>query len=163
MKFADFWTEETEGRDAPAGDVPPLPDGLHVGTVGHVSIRDVEWKKSPANTDGTCLNLRIDVAGHQAAWDDIPVQMRNIVEAVCRSARVQLPSPDDPVDSLCKALKGQTVSIETISGVSKGGRPYVRISKYRPSSDPLPKDLPKSSRPPKREPVTSGPADDIPF
>lgn len=163
MKFADFWTDETDGREAPAGDTPPLPDGVHVGTIGHASIRDVEWKRSTANENGTCLNLRVDVTGYQAAWDDIPVQMRNIVEAVCRSSRVHLPSPQDPLEALPKALKGQTVTIETISGVSKGGRPYVRISKYRPSTDPLPKDLPKATPKPKREAVAVAPEDDIPF
>lgn len=162
MKFAEFWTEETASSQAPAGDTPPLPEGTHVGTIGHVSWRNVEWKKSPANPEGLCLNLRVDVAGYQAAWDDIPAQMRNIIEAVCRSARVHLPKPSEEWD--CGELKGQTVTVETISGVSRAGKPFVRISKYRPSTPPLPK-TPAAEKPAKaQKPQAADLApDDIPF
>lgn len=165
MKFGDFWKDDSPANEAPAGETPMLPDGTHVGTIGHVSMRNVEWKKSDANPEGLCLNLRVDVTGYQAAWDDIPAQMRNIIEAVCRSCRVHLPAPDEDWD--CQTLKGQTVTIETISGISKGGRPYVRISKYRPSNPPLPKELAKPAAvKPKakaKEPVPTLTPDDIPF
>ena len=125
-----------------------------------MSLRNVEWKKSEANPHGKCLNLRVDVSGYQAAWDDVPLQMRNIIEAVCRSARVHPPTPNEEWDE--QSLKGQTITIETISGISKAGRPFVRISKYRPSTAPLPKELAKPAPRAKPEKVDLAP-DDIPF
>jgi hypothetical protein len=161
MKFGDFWTDSPSSA-APAGELPILPDGTHVGTIGHASFREVEWKKSAANPQGQCLNLRIDVAGYQAAWDDIPVQMRNIIEAVCRSARVHPPSPTEDWD--CEQLKGQTVTVETVNGVSKAGKPFVRVAKYRPSTPPLPKESAAKPQPRKaKQAVPDLAPDDIPF
>jgi hypothetical protein len=160
MKFEDFWKDSAPASQS--DELPIIPDGTHVGTIGHVGIRNVEWKKSAANATGACLNLRIDVAGYQAAWDDIPCQMRSIVEAVCRSARVHVPSPTEDWDH--EQLKGQAVTVETVSGVNKSGKPFVRIAKYRPSAAPLPKEL--TQKPPAKRAKATVPdsnPDDIPF
>lgn len=163
MRFDEFWTGDEATTATDGGDVPLLPDGRHVGDVKVARFKPVDWKKSPANPEGMCLNICVEVAGHQAVWADVPVQFRGLIEAVCRSARVHPPAKGEDWDE--GGLKGQTVSIETVQYINKKGEQRVRIEKWHPSTAPLPKAIAAA---PAAEKTTTkaqpiGVEDDIPF
>lgn len=162
MKFDDFWTGDETAATTETGELTLVPDGRHVGEIKVARFKEVEWKKCDANPSGLCLTLCVEVAGHQAVWADIPVQYRGLIEAVCRSARVHPPAKGEDWNE--SVLKGEMVSIETVQGIAKSGRQYVRIDKWHPNPAPLPKEVdakPAPKRQPK--PATMGVEDDIPF
>lgn len=167
MRFDEFWSDDTTTTAATeSADLPLIPDGRHVGEIKVARFKAVEWKKSPANPAGMCLTLCVDVAGHQAVWADCPVQFRGLIESVCRAASVHPPAKGEDFDE--SVLKGCMVAIETVQGIGKSGRQYVRIDKWHPGPGALPKAITakpaaKSPKGEKPNAVNTEAFDDIPF
>jgi len=166
MRFDEFWSDDAATTATESADLPLLPDGRHVGEIKVARFKAVEWKKTPTNPAGMCLTLCVEVAGHQAVWADCPVQFRGLIESVCRAASVQPPAKGEDWDE--SVLKGHMVSIETVQGIGKSGRQYVRIDKWHPGPGPLPKEVaakPAAKSPKGEKPnvATTEAYDDIPF
>lgn len=166
MRFDDYWSDDAATTATESADLPLLPDGRHVGEIKVARFKAVEWKKSPANPEGLCLSLCVEVAGHQAVWADCPVQFRGLIESVCRAASIHPPAKGEDWDEA--ALKGHMVSIETVQGIAKSGRQFVRIEKWHAGPGPVPKDIAaklaaKSPKGAKPNPVNQEGYDDIPF
>lgn len=160
IRFGDWWSEDAE---EPVEGLPLLQDGRHVGTITDAVTKDLKFKVSEANKRGTSLVLKVSVPKHQPAEAIVPLQFRGLVEAICRAARVPVPNPAEPWD--CETLVGQTVAIETVFGIGKTGREYVRIDKWHPGPDPLPQEKPRPARTPAAKVAATGQggSDDIPF
>lgn len=161
MKFGDWWSEEDEAE--PVGQLPLCQDGRHTGTIKAAEIKDLKFKVSDRNPSGTSLVVKVDVPKHQAVEAIVPVQFRGLIEAVCRAARVPTPDPNEHWD--VTQLVGQVVVIETVFGIGKTGREYVRVDKWHAGPDPLP-----AAKAPARTPAAKvaaagqgGSSDDIPF
>lgn len=162
MNWDDFG-EATETATGTAAE-QLCPDGTHVATIGWVRMQPKDWAKSATNKDGTCVTVRLDFGkGIKAVFDSIPCHRRGSVEALCRSARV-----DPPIGEWDeKQLMGQVVTVETVIALSKAGNDYVKVVKYKPNAEPLPKEI--RDRPVNRTPTqkadaaTSFPNDEIPF
>jgi hypothetical protein len=157
--FAD--TTDTQ-QDSAAEQL--CPEGTHVATIGWVKIQAKDWAKGKANPDGQCLTVRLDFdKGIKSVFDSIPCDRRGSIEALCRSARVEAPRGDWDESQ----LKDTTVTVETVIAVSKAGRDYVKVDRYKPNAEPLPKAVLERSanRTPtqKADAASSAPNDDIPF
>jgi hypothetical protein len=162
VRFDAWWSED---EPEPTETQPMLPDGRHVGMIEKAVIKDLKFKVSESNKNGTSLVVTVKVAKYQPAEAIIPLQFRGLLEAVCRAARIHPPDPREAWS--CKELVGQTVGIETIYGIGKTGREYVRIDRWSAGPDPLPKEV---ERRPARTPAQKveaagqgGQPDDIPF
>lgn len=160
MKFDRWWVEQ-EDEFAPAGDLPQVPDGEHVAAITKAVFKDLAFKKTEQNVDGTSLVLELQVTGYRPLEAIIPAHFRGMVEAVCRAASVATPKKGEDWDESC--LVEQYVRISTLQGVGKTGREYVRIEKWIPGRQPLPEAITKS--PPRAKPAKKDqtPDDDIPF
>jgi hypothetical protein len=170
MKFDDWgWFNDDNGQAAESAEKPMAPDGRHVCEIVKAVVRDVKFKVSDDNPNGTSLCVDVAVPNCQVVEAIIPLQMRGLVEAVCRSASVPLPQRGE--DWSAKQLEGRTVSIDTIQGIGKSGRQYVRIEKWHKGTDPLPEAV-KARAPAARTQAAKahkefvangGGPDDIPF
>ena len=161
VRFADWWTEDA---DEPVGQLPLPQDGTHVGTIAKAVTKDLKFKVSDRNPTGTSLVVTVNVPRHQAVEAIIPLQFRGLIEAVCRAARVRPPNPAEPWN--VEDLVGQTVAIETVFGIGKTGREYVRIDKWHEAAAPLPPEKPRPARTPAAKVEAAGQggsSDDIPF
>lgn len=160
LTFDSWATDESQGDKPAQADLPMLPDGRHAGEINYVAIKTAKWCENQLNAEGTYILLGIDVPGYKRVWESVPVDRRAKIEAVCRSAGVAKPTPPDPWDE--EQLKGQWVSIETVVGIAKSGKEYVRVERFHGDKKPLPPEQPKAKRPAK-EPVEDQFPDDIPF
>lgn len=156
------WNDFGEASDTAAEQL--CPDGTHVATIGLVKLQPKDWAKSATNKDGTCLTVRLDFGkGIKTVFDSIPCDRRGSVEALCRSARVDPPAGEWDETQ----LKGQVVTVETVIALSKAGNDFVKVVKYKPNAEPLPKEI--RDRPVNRTPTqkadaaSNAPNDDIPF
>jgi hypothetical protein len=161
MKFGEWWSEGDEFE--PAAQLPLCEDGQHTGTIAKAEFKDLKFKVSDRNPSGTSLVVKVSVPNHQAVESIAPVQFRGQIEAICRAARVNTPDPNEDWD--VTQLVGQVVVIETVFGIGKTGREYVRIDRWHPGPDPLP-----ALKAPARTPAAriaaagqGGISDDIPF
>ena len=163
MRFDDYWGDEFDGAAVPASELPMVPDGRHTGEIIKAEFKDLKFKISDANPTGASLVVKIDVPKAQPVEAIVPCHFRGLIETVCRAASVELPQKGEDWQARC--LLGRTVTIETVQGVGKTGKEYVRIEKWHPGPAPLPAEVAK--RAPARTPaakVTAGlDADDIPF
>jgi hypothetical protein len=162
MNWDDFG-EATETATSTAAE-QLCPDGTHVATIGWVKLQPKDWAKSKTNAEGKCLTVRLDFGkGIKAVFDSIPCDRRGSVEALCRSARVDPPAGEWDESQ----LKGQVVTVETVIALSKAGNDFVKVVKYKPNAEPLPKEI--RDRPVNRTPTqkadaaSHAPNDDIPF
>lgn len=160
LTFESWQTDDTSGEKPAQADLPMLPDGRHAGEINYVAIKTAKWAENQLNVDGTYILLGIDVPNYKRVWESVPVDRRAKIEAVCRSAGVARPTPTDPWDE--NQLKGQWVSIETVIGIGKSGKEYVRVERFHGDKKPLPATPPRPAKPAK-EPAEDQFPDDIPF
>jgi hypothetical protein len=136
------------------------PEGTHVATIGWVKIQPKDWAKNKSNPEGQCLTVRLDFGkGIKSVFDSIPCDRRASVEALCRSARVDPPRGDWDE----KQLKDQAVTVETVIAVSKAGRDFVKVERYKPNAEPLPPQIRNRTPTQKADAASNAPDDDIPF
>lgn len=142
------------------------PEGTHVGTIGWAKVQPKDWaKNAKANPEGLCLTVRIDVKpGIKAVFESIPCQRRGAIEALCRSARVDPPAGQWDEQTLV----GQAVTFESVIALSKQGRDYVKIEKFKPNADLPPaavleRPAAKRTATQKADAASGASNDDIPF
>ncbi|NQW46619.1 MAG: hypothetical protein HQ464_02500 [Planctomycetes bacterium] len=161
MIWNDWWTDDDQTPRA-ASDLPLPPDGRHTGEITRVEIKDLKFKVSERNGSGTSLVVEVTIPQYRPVEAIIPAQYRGLIESICRAARVDLPDPN--AEWQCDELIAQIVAIDTILGIGKTGREYVRIDKWHPGSEPLPKARPARTPAAQIEAVgQGGSGDDIPF
>lgn len=155
-----MWTADAEV--AKPESQPHVPDGTHVAEVKYVDFRKKDRFKCPANKDGEYLLMLLEASGFATFWVDVPCHYRGTIEAVCRSASVDVPNPSE--DWACGVLKGRMVTVETVHGISKSGNDYVRVERWKAGPAPLPKEVREAPPRPRAasKPVSADP-DDIPF
>lgn len=166
MRFDDWWPEADADTPVETSDLPLAPDGRHTGEILTAEVKPLKFKVCPENQSGTCLVVRVGVPKAKPVEAIVPVQFRGLIERVCRAAGVALPVRGEDWDE--GQLVGRTVTIETVHGIGKTGREYVRIDKWHKGPDPLPdavKKAPARSQAAKahREFTETANADDIPF
>jgi hypothetical protein len=164
MRFDDFWLDDEGGQ--PSGDLPMATDGEHAAEITDAKFKDLKFMVKPENPQGTSLVLAVNINGFRPLEAIIPAQMRWLIESVCRSASVNVPVKGQDWD--CEHLVGRQVRVETVFGIAKSGREYVRVDKWVAGPEPLP---PAAAKPaPARTPAAKveavgqgGSPDDIPF
>ena len=162
MKFERWWEiGEESGGGAVAADLPLVPDGEHVAKVVKSEFRDLKFKKSDRNEDGTCLCLELEVTGYKRVEVLCDVTWRGKIEAIVRAASQHVPKPEDDWDA--QVLVGQYVRIETVQGVGATGREYVKVTRFIAGRDPLPEAIAKAPPRAKAKKGQGGDEDDIPF
>jgi hypothetical protein len=161
VKFSEWWSDDDEAEAV--GVLPLCEDGRHTGTISRAEIKDLKFKVSDRNPSGTSLVVKVAIPKHQAVESIAPVQFRGQIEAICRAARVNTPDPSDDWD--VSQLVGQVVVIETVFGIGKTGREYVRVDRWHPGPDPLPETKAAARTPAARIAAAGhgGNVDDIPF
>lgn len=146
MIWDDFLDDGSSAAATAPDDRPLVPDGTHVGTVAWSGYQSKEWAKSTANAEGKTLTVKIDLGPTwRPLWDSIPCQQIGRVRALCSSARVDAPARGVEWD--VESLKGQTVTVETVTAVAKSGRDYVKATAYKPGQGVPPTPAPKRERP----------------
>lgn len=168
MNFDEFWKDDGDQAPTATGDLPMLPDGEHAGEIVKAKIKDLKFMIKPENPRGTSLVLEVEVSGYRPLEAIIPAQMRWLIESVCRSASVHIPYKGEDWDP--DQLVGRQVRVETVYGLAKSGREYVRVEKWVAGPDPLPTPVAAAAKPAARTPAAKveaagqgGSADDIPF
>lgn len=172
MRFDAYWDDDDDfGDETPRGpDLPLCPDGRHTGEIIKAEVKDLKFKVSEKNSQGTSIVLKIDIPKAQAVEAIIPCHFRGMIERVCRAASVAAPVKGE--DWQVKSLLGRTVTIETVQGVGKTGREYVRIEKWFDGPEPLPAAVKSRAAPARSQTAkaaqaaqafTEGDADAIPF
>ena len=163
MRWDDF-IDADDGQVATQAAEQLLPDGTHVGKIGWVQIGSKDWaKRDQQNPDGLCITVRVDVSGYKSVFQSIPCHWRGAVEELCRSARVAPPAKGEDWDE--EQLLDQVVSIETLLSVSGRGNEFVKVVRFKPtsqSSTPKPKPV-KQTPTQKIDAETKADPDDIPF
>jgi hypothetical protein len=155
-----MWTDKQVAEPAV---LPHVPDGTHTGEIKFVDFRKKDWAKCDANPNGDVILMLVAVPKYEPFFTDVPCHLRGTVEAVCRAASVAVPVPTDDWD--CRVLKGKQVTIETIHGLNKAGRDYVRVERWKAGPAPLPeavRDAPTRTATKKADAAGHDP-DDIPF
>lgn len=165
MRFDEFWTDDPTMDPAPSNELPMCPDGEHAGEITKAKMKDLKFMVKPENPRGTSLVLEIEVSNYRPVEAIVPAQMRWLIESVCRAASVNVPVKGEDWD--CETLIGRQVRIETVYGLAKSGREYVRVEKWIKGPDPLPvaaKATPARTPAAKVEAAgQAGANDDIPF
>ena len=161
MRFGKLWTQDAEV--APSETLPLVPDGTHVAQVKFVDFRKKERVKCDANPDGEVILVLLAVPKYEPFFVDVPCHYRGTVEALCRSASVDPPDPNADWD--CRVLKDRMVTVETIHGIGKTGKDYVRVERWKTGPAPLPSVVRNApARTPKQKADNAGhDPDDIPF
>ena len=168
MNFDEFWKDDGDQTTTSTGDLPMLPDGEHAGEIVQAKAKDLKFMVKPENPRGTSLVLEVEVAGYRPLEAIIPAQMRWLIESVCRSASVHIPYKGEDWDP--EQLVGRQVRVETVYGIAKSGKEYVRVEKWIAGPDPLPATVAAPAKPAARTPAAQveaagqgGASDDIPF
>jgi hypothetical protein len=163
VNFDQWW--DADDSPAPAGDLTMCPDGRHTGEITKALFKDLKFKVSDQNRAGTSLVLEVQIPGHYPVEAIIPAQYRGLVEAVCRAARVDAPARGEDWDET--QLVGQVVTIDTVLGVGKTGKEFIRIDKWHSGPPTVPKAVkatPARTSAAKVEAAGQGGSpDDIPF
>lgn len=160
MRLERWWDMEADSGGVQAADLPLVPDGEHVAKIVKAEWRDLKFRVSDKNTDGTSLCLDLEVAGYKRLEAIADVTWRGMIEAICRAASQPTPNPRE--DWNPKVLVGQYVRVDCVQGVGKTGREYVKVTKFQPGREPLPESIRKT--PPRAATkAQEGEADDIPF
>ena len=167
--FGDFWDDDLEAQADTAtatGDQPMLPDREHVGKIVVAEVKDLSFKVSDRNPTGRTLAVKVAVNGYQLVEDLVPIHMRGVIGAICRSAGIDPPAKSETFPAFCDRLKGKTAPIESALAVSAKGREYIRIT-WLKGVEPLPAHMKAEKRTAnpkaKPEPVVDQAPDDIPF
>ena len=160
MRFDEFWEDTPETDGSP---LPLLPEGTHTGEIKWSEVKPLAFKASDKNPKGLSLIVKVAVSGYEPFEVIIPVQMRGLVGAVCKAARVEVPVKGQEWEE--KQLKGKTVSFEATHYVAKNEVTYVNVTKWieGPKGVP-PKKVPARTPAAKVAAVgQGGTEDDIPF
>ena len=160
MNFDRWWMDDNETAVA-TDELPLVPDGEHVAKVVKAKFKDLAFKKSEQNVDGTSLVIDLEVTGYRPIEAIVPAHFRGMVEAVCRAASVHTPKKGENWDEQC--LVGQYLRISTLQGVGKTGREYIRIASWIAGREPLPEAITKAPPRAKAAKKDQTPDDDIPF
>ncbi len=160
--FDAFWTDEAK-QASPVDDKPFVPDGKHVGKIVVAEVKDLQFKQRERNKAGTSLVVKVAINGYRLVEEIVPVQLRGIIEGICRSVGQEPPAKGESFAAFCGRLLGQSGPLETTYGVAASGREYVNV-KWLEGIKPLPKEVEKrTAKPqPKAAAVDLAP-DDIPF
>lgn len=163
MSWEKFSQQQSVKR--PEQNLPPLPDGPHVGEIVRAWMEDKSWEsaKSDDNPTGRSLCVVVAVNGYREVEASIPQHWYGRVSALCRSARVDPPTTDDWDEAV---LVGKTVSIQAQTRTSAKNAEYVAVERWLPASPPLPAAMRQPARtPPKKADATAKQAapDDIQF
>jgi hypothetical protein len=166
VRFSQWWNDDGGGPAIDTADKPQLPDGKHTGEIVSAKVKGVKFRVSDKNPDGTCLEVKVVVAGYQPVEALIPCDWRGQIESVCRSASVPVPGRDDDWDE--RVLVGRAASIDVVHAIAKSGREYVRVEKWIRGPEPLPEAVRKrlartQAAKAHAEFVKEGDPDDIPF
>jgi hypothetical protein len=170
VRFDELWTDDPTIDPKPTGDdLPMCPDGEHAGEITKAKRKDLKFMVKPDNPRGTSLVLEVEVSNYRPVEAIVPAQMRWLIESVCRAASVNIPVRGEEWDE--EQLVGRQVRIDTVYGLAKSGREYVRVEKWLKGPDPLPEPKPAAIKAtPKRTPAAKveaagqgGEPDDIPF
>jgi len=168
MRFDAYWDDDDFAEEAPRGpDLPLCPDGCHTGEVIKAEVKDLKFKVSERNSQGTSIVLKIEIPKAQPVEAIVPCHFRGMVERVCRAASVAAPVKGE--DWQVNTLLGRTVTIETVQGVGKTGKEYVRIEKWFEGPAPLPAAVANRAAPARSQvqkaaqAFTEGQDDSIPF
>lgn len=163
---ADFPQQQAHASSADENDRPLIPDGTHLATIRWAGEQQREWAKHEDNQTGKVLSLKLDFGPeYRPVWESVRAHWRGLVGEVCRAARIEPPAPRTPWSE--SQLVGQVVSVETVLAVSKAGKEYVRIDKWR--EGPPVVEAPKVERRTLAQKATAefrangGGSDDIPF
>jgi hypothetical protein len=157
MRFGDVWGEES-------GPEPLVPDGTHSAEILESKERTFKFFQEPKNPSGAGLLVVLSVPGYQSIETKTPVHYRGKIEAICRAARVPLPSPDEDWDE--RSLVGRMVMVETSLDTRKDGSQYVKVLKWHPGAEPLATSKPAPARTAAAKVEAAGQQgadDDIPF
>jgi hypothetical protein len=167
VRFDDFWSDDQAMDPAPSGDLPMCPDGEHAGEIVKAKMKDLKFMVKPENPRGTSLVLEIEVGQYRPVEAIVPAQMRWLIESVCRAAGLNVPTKGEDWD--CETLIGRQVRIETVYGLAKSGREYVRVEKWMKGPEPLPLPVAAKAAPARTSAAKveaagqGGSPDDIPF
>jgi hypothetical protein len=132
MRFDDYWPEDDDEVEA-HGPRQPVPDGTHNGRISAVQLVTQPWAVGDTNPSGDCLEVTVDVGtAYYTLRETVPLHWRGKLGAICDAARV--PAPQRGVDWDESELEGCTVNVETAAAMSKAGKEYVRIAKWRTSA-----------------------------
>ena len=158
MIWDDFIDAEVQSKG-------PVPDGTHVGKIASVAVEQKpwDWTKGANNPEGLCLTVEVEVLGFDTVEKTIPCHWRGAIEELCRSARVEPPAKGEDWDEA--ELLDQVVSIETLLSVSTKGNEFVKVVRFKPTSQSnTPKPKPVKQTPAQRiDAETKADPDDIPF
>jgi len=168
VRFDDVWTDDPSVDPATLSDLPMLPDGEYAGEIVAAAEKDLKFMIKPENERGQSIVIEVAVNGYRPVEAIIPAQMRWLVESVCRSASIHIPLRGEDWDPA--VLVGRQVRIETVYGIAKSGKEYVRVEKWIKGPAPLPVAPVATKALPARTPAAKveaagqgGEPDDIPF
>lgn len=161
MNFDRWWETSDNTGTVAATELGMVPDGEHVARISKAVFKDLKFKISDQNEHGTSLVVELEVKGYAPLEAIIPAQFRGMIEAVCRAASVPTPKPPEDWDE--KTLIDQWCRVQTLQGVGKSGREYVRIDRWLPGREPLPESIAKAPKRAKPAKPQSNDEDDIPF
>jgi hypothetical protein len=167
MRFDWPADEEFQGGQQAGGDErdrPLAPEGTHTAKIVWAGEQLREWARDEqANPTGAVLTLKLDVGqAYRPLWESVRIHWRSSIEAICRAAGVDIPTSGAEWSE--SQLVGQVVQIEVLAAVSKGGREYVKIEKWRQPE--APKVETRAARTPAAKVKAASPSvgsDDIPF
>lgn len=166
--FESYWDFEDDGASVAtsAADMPRVPAGTHTLKVKGVEIvqaKSEKLKDPNSNPDGLCLQVILEKSNHKWIYCDTPIHWRTKVEAICRAARVPLPTKETPIASLVATLKGKIVSV-VIEMNQYNGNEYPKVVRWNPSKEPLAAVEKKAAKKSTNQKLTEAyPNDDIPF
>jgi len=160
MRFDDVWGDES-------GPEPIVPNGTHSAEILEAKERTFKFFQEDKNPSGAGLYVVLSVPGFASIETKTPSHFRGKIEAICRAARVALPTPGEDWDERC--LVGRIVRVETEQDARKDGSQYVKVNKWHPGPDPLPAAVAKAPPPARTQAAKveaagqKGADDDIPF
>jgi hypothetical protein len=155
MRFDDWGGE--------SGPEPIVPNGTHSAEILEAKERTFKFFQEDKNPSGAGLLVVLSVPGFASIETKTPSHYRGKIEAICRAARVALPTPGEDWDE--RSLVGRMVMIETAQDTRKDGSQYVKVLKWHAGADPLPASKPAARTPAAKVEAAGqgGSPDDIPF
>ena len=155
MRFDDWGGE--------SGPEPIVPNGTHSAEILEAKERTFKFFQEDKNPSGAGLLVVLSVPGFASIETKTPSHYRGKIEAICRAARVALPTPGEDWDE--RSLVGRMVMIETTQDTRKDGSQYVKVLKWHAGADPLPASKPAARTPAAKVEAAGqkGADDDIPF
>ena len=141
MNFDAWWDFDAEPNANGGGHghdhTQKVPDGRHTGDIVKAEIKDLKFKASDDNPDGTCLVVTWSKQGFYPVESIVSIRWRGLIEAICRAAGVSPPQRGEDWD--VQSLVGRVATIDVENAVSGKGKEYQRVTKWHESPQkPLP-------------------------